>query len=256
MIREPASPVRGTGQSVRRCPCAWRPPNGIKWLACHGRGTKALPGLLKHGSSSFHGPDTGHAGFIGCMTISSVPPSSPFIPLDAYAKAAAGGQDIYVDIAGEPPQVLGMSATPGGRNAAWVAPDVDTATMFAQALAQRYGQAIASAVAHELELEPNPGKPLSAAAVAAAIDMAETSSHALSGVDFMIRLAISAAGNTPAFQQACGEAGVAPSSLDAVRRNELDVSMQARFDQAARSGLSPVSLGTAAEWLRDLLKES
>ncbi|QVQ24846.1 hypothetical protein [Achromobacter deleyi] len=188
------------------------------------------------------------------MTISSVTPSSPFISLDTFAKAAEGGQDIYVDIAGEKLQVLGMGATPGGRSVAWVAPDVDTASMFAQALAQSYGQGIASAVSRELGLEPNPGKPLSARTVAAAIDMAETSSHALSGVDFMTRLATSAAGNTPAFQQACNDAGVAPSSLDAARRTALDQAMEARFDQAARSGLSPVSLATAAGWLRDLLK--
>ncbi|MGY6268563.1 BspR family type III secretion system anti-sigma factor [Achromobacter denitrificans] len=188
------------------------------------------------------------------MTISSVTPSSPFISLDAFAKAAEGGQDVYVDIAGGRLQVLGTGATPGGRSVAWVAPDVDTTAMFTQTLAQSYGQGIASAVSRELGLAPNPGKPLSARTVAAAIDMAETSSHALSGVDFMTRLATSAAGNTPAFQQACKDVGVAPSGLDAGRRAALDQAMEARFEQAARSGQSPVSLATAAGWLRDLLK--
>ncbi len=188
------------------------------------------------------------------MTISSVTPSSPFVSLDAFAKAAEGGQDVYVEISGEKLQVLGTGATPSGRSVAWVAPDVDTTAMFAQALAHSYGQGIASAVSRELGLEPNAGKPLSARTVAAALDMAETSSHALSGVDFMTRLAVSASGNTPAFQQACADAGVAPSSLDAARRGALDDAMQARFDQAARSGQSPVSLATAADWLRELLK--
>ncbi|MNK22379.1 hypothetical protein D3C87_406540 [compost metagenome] len=188
------------------------------------------------------------------MTISSVTPSSPFVSLDAFAKAAEGGQDLYVDIAGEKLQVLGMGATPSGRSVAWVAPNVDTTAMFAQALAHSYGQGIASAVSRELGLDPSPGKPLSARTVAAAIDMAETSSHALSGVDFMTRLATSAAGNTPAFQQACTDAGIAPSSLDAARRAALDESMQGRFDQAARSGQSPVSLATASGWLRELIK--
>lgn len=190
------------------------------------------------------------------MTISSVTPSTPFLSLDTFAKAAEGGQDVYVDIAGEKLQVLGTGATPGGRSVAWVAPNVDTTAMFAQALAQSYGQGIASAVSRELGLEPNPGKPLSARTVAAAIDMAETSSHAISGVDFITRLALSACGNTPAFHQACGDAGVAPDSLDAARRAALDASMQARFDQAAQAGQSPVSLGTAAGWLRELLKTS
>jgi hypothetical protein len=47
---------------------------------------------------------------------------------------------------------------------------------------------------------------------------------------------------------------VAPSGLDAERRAALDQAMEARFDQAARSGQSPVSLATAAGWMRDLLK--
>ncbi|CAB3666712.1 hypothetical protein LMG26696_03659 [Achromobacter pulmonis] len=65
------------------------------------------------------------------MTISSVTPSSPFVSLEAFAKAAQSGQDVYVDIAGEKLQVLGMGTTPGGRSVAWVAPNVDTTSLFA-----------------------------------------------------------------------------------------------------------------------------
>lgn len=190
------------------------------------------------------------------MTISSVTPSSPFVSLDAFAKAAQSGEDVYVDIAGETLRVLGVGSTPGGRSVAWVAPNVDTTGMFAQALARSYGQGIASAVSRELGLEPNPGKPLSARTVTLALDMAQTSRDALSGVDFMTRLALSATNDAPAFQQACRDAGVAPSGLDAGRRGALDQAMQARFDQAAESGHSPVSLATAAGWLRDLLKSA
>ncbi|MFM9895182.1 hypothetical protein [Achromobacter xylosoxidans] len=190
------------------------------------------------------------------MTISSVTPSSPFVSLDAFAKAAQSGEDVYVDIAGETLRVLGVGSTPGGRSVAWVAPNVDTTGMFAQALARSYGQGIASAVSRELGLEPNPGKPLSARTVTLALDMAQTSRDALSGVDFMTRLALSATNDAPAFQQACRDAGVAPSDLDAGRRGALDQAMQARFDQAAESGHSPVSLATAAGWLRDLLKSA
>ncbi|WZB66609.1 hypothetical protein WJ971_00480 [Achromobacter xylosoxidans] len=175
------------------------------------------------------------------MTISSVTPSSPFVSLDAFAKAAQSGEDVYVDIAGETLRVLGVGSTPGGRSVAWVAPNVDTTGMFAQALARSYGQGIASAVSRELGLEPNPGKPLSARTVTLALDMAQTSRDALSGVDFMTRLALSATNDAPAFQQACRDAGVAPSGLDAGRRGALDQAMQARFDQAAESGHSPVS---------------
>ncbi|WP_238920510.1 hypothetical protein [Achromobacter xylosoxidans] len=152
------------------------------------------------------------------MTISSVTPSSPFVSLDAFAKAAQSGEDVYVDIAGETLRVLGVGSTPGGRSVAWVAPNVDTTGMFAQALARSYGQGIASAVSRELGLEPNPGKPLSARTVTLALDMAQTSRDALSGVDFMTRLALSATNDAPAFQQACRDAGVAPSGLDAGRR--------------------------------------
>lgn len=109
-------------------------------------------------------------------------------------------------------------------------------------------------ISRELGLEPNPGKPLSARTVALALDMAQTSSDALSGVDFLTRLAVSAAHGAPAFQQACADAGIAPASLDATRRGALDQAMQARFEQAAQSGQSPVALGTAAGWLRELLK--
>lgn len=86
------------------------------------------------------------------MTISSVTPSSPFVSLDAFAKAAQSGEDVYVDIAGETLRVLGVGSTPGGRSVAWVAPNVDTTGMFAQALARSYGQGIASAVSRELGL--------------------------------------------------------------------------------------------------------
>ncbi|WZB74541.1 hypothetical protein WJ972_28855 [Achromobacter insuavis] len=68
--------------------------------------------------------------------------------------------------------------------------------------------------------------------------MAQTSRDALSGVDFLTRLALSATNGAPAFQQACSDAGVAPASLDAARRGALDQAMQARFDQAAQSGQS------------------
>lgn len=146
------------------------------------------------------------------MTISSVTPSSPFVSLDAFAKAAQSGEDVYVDIAGETLRVLGVGSTPGGRSVAWVAPNVDTTGMFAQALARSYGQGIASAVSRELGLEPNPGKPLSARTVTLALDMAQTSRDALSGVDFMTRLALSATNDAPAFQQACRDAGVARST--------------------------------------------
>ncbi|WZB74542.1 hypothetical protein WJ972_28860 [Achromobacter insuavis] len=117
---------------------------------------KRQPGYSITGAVESPMGDLGHAGFIGCMTISSVTPSSPFVSLEAFAKAAESGQDVYVDVAGEKLQVLGMGATPGGRSVAWVAPNVDTTEMFAQALARSFGQGIASAVSRELGLGPTP----------------------------------------------------------------------------------------------------
>ncbi|WP_144630598.1 hypothetical protein [Bordetella genomosp. 13] len=188
------------------------------------------------------------------MTIDSVSRPVPGFPqIDAFTQAAQGGGDVYISVAGAQLQVLGTGATPGGRSVAWVAPDTDTVSMFSQALANTYGNGIASAVSRELGLAASPGRPLAARTIELAVDMAQTSRQALDGVDFATRLACSASTGSSVFMSACSQAGINPASLDVQQRHTLDAAMQQRFDQAAASGHSPVSLDTARTWLAQLL---
>lgn len=189
------------------------------------------------------------------MNNSSITSSSPLPSLEKFTEAAKAGQDLYVNINGEQRQILGLGSTPAGRSVAWLAPDVDTTSMFTQALAHTYGPGIASAVARELGLLPNPGKPLSSRRVEAAVDMANTSRHALSGVDFLSRISTSAMGNTSVFQQACRDRNLDPAMITPEQRQRLDQAMQTRFEQAYAAGHSPVPLATASQWLRELLQQ-
>lgn len=188
------------------------------------------------------------------MTIDSASPGPLGAPrLDAFTQAAQAGGEVYLTVSGNTLQVLGTGATPSGRSVAWVAPDLDTVSLFANALANTYGKGIASAVADQLGLHAAPGKPLSARTVALAVDMAETSRQALGGVDFVTRLSYSASAESAGFLAACRDTGIDPAGLDPARRQALDAAMQARFDAAAAQGRSPVEAATAQTWLRELL---
>ncbi|CAM3834722.1 hypothetical protein [Bordetella tumulicola] len=189
------------------------------------------------------------------MNNSSVTPSSPLLSLETFTEAAKAGQHVYVTVNGEQRQVLGLGSTPQGRSVAWLTPDVDTTSMFTRALEHTYGPGIASAVARELGLMPNPGKALSSRSVEAAVDMANTSRHALSGVDFLSRIGTSSVANTSAFQQACHDVNVDPSTVTTEQRQCLDQAMHVRFEQAYATGQSPVSPATANQWLRELLQQ-
>ncbi|MVW70466.1 hypothetical protein [Bordetella sp. 15P40C-2] len=188
------------------------------------------------------------------MNFSPVSPLSPVPSLETYTEAAKDGQDLYVNIDGKQRQVLSWGKTPNGRSVAWLEPDVDTTSMFTQALAQVYGAGIASAVSRQLGLQPAPGKPISARVVMSAVDMAKTAKDAMTGVDFLSRLSASAVADTPVFRQACKDCQVNPATLSAAQRAALDNAMETRFEAAARAGGSPVSLQTAAQWLRELLQ--
>jgi hypothetical protein len=188
------------------------------------------------------------------MTISPVSTLPPAPALEAYTEAAQKAQDLYVNIDNTQYQVLSWGQTPMGRSVAWIAPDVDTTSMFTQALAQTFGRGIASAVANQLGLDPAPGKPLSSRTVMSALDMADQARNAMTGVDFLSRLSTSALANTPIFKQACKDNGVDPTVITAAQRQDIDVAMQAQFEHASTQGLSPVSLETAGKWLRELIK--
>jgi hypothetical protein len=189
------------------------------------------------------------------MDRSPVTSSLPLLPLEQFTEAAKTDQALYVLVDGENRQVLGRGSLPDGRSAAWLAPDLDATSMFTQALAQTYGPNVAQVVARQLGLESQPGQPLAARVVRAAVEMADTAMTALSGVDFYSRLSASAVANTPVFQNACRECSLDPSAISQERRHQLDLAMQTRFDKAAAEGQTPVSLATAGQWLRELLKQ-
>lgn len=195
-----------------------------------------------------------HVFLMNINPTTSLPPQgSP--SLEHFEAAALGSEAVYISVSGQSMQVLGTGTTPGGRSVAWVAPDVDTTRLFTEALAHSYGTGITQAVARELGLEPSPGKPLSSRAVSQALDMAQTSSQALSGVDFVTRLDHSASARGAGFLSACRALAIDPSSLSPQRLQEIDAAMQLRFDQAAAQGQSPVAAETAQGWMRDLLRQ-
>jgi len=185
----------------------------------------------------------------------NAPVSLPAAPsIDDFAAAMAKGDAVYISVSGQSLQVLGTGVTPSGRSVAWVAPDVDTTSLFKDALARTYGQGIAIAVARELGLEPSPGKPLSSRVVSLALDMAQTSSQAMSGVDFATRLEFSARAAGQGFASTCRAEGIDPGKIDAAERQRIDDAMQRRFDQAAAAGQTPVAAETARAWLREILR--
>lgn len=184
-------------------------------------------------------------------SVSHLRPGAP--PIDEFKQAAQDGGNVYLSVAGEQLHVLATGTTPSGRQVSWVDPSLDTASMFSLSLANTYGSGIASAVSRELGLQAGAGKPLSARTVELAVDMAETSRVAMTGVDFATQLACSAVAGSNAFNDACHDAGIDPASVDPSRRQAVDAAMRDRFDAASANGLSPVSLDTAKAWLRELV---
>ena len=189
------------------------------------------------------------------MNSSSVTSLSPLLPLETYTEAAQRGQDLYINIDGTQYQVLSTGSTQKGRSVAWLAPNIDTTSMFTKALTHAYGPGIVREVSRQLGLVPAPGKALSARTVVAAIDMANAAKDALSGIDFVSRVHASAVANTPVFQQACHDSKLDPFTISLAQRESLDQAMHARFEHAAAAGESPVSLATAGQWLRELLQQ-
>ncbi|QEI08254.1 hypothetical protein FXN63_22255 [Pigmentiphaga aceris] len=186
------------------------------------------------------------------MTISPISSSSGFVSLDAFTQAAAGGREVYADIAGERLQVMATGSLPNGRSVAWIAPNVDTASMFVDTLARTFGTGVGTAVARELDLVSAPGKPLSSRTVTLAVDMAREAGQALGGVDFVTQLAFSAKASGAEFERTASALGIS-GSLDAAQRQTIDDAMQRRFDEAATSGNSPVPPSVAQSWLSEIL---
>lgn len=180
------------------------------------------------------------------------PPASSPIPVDH-----GNNDDQAVDQGNKPGsvkglQVLGTGTDPAGRPVHWVKADSQTAAMFADALARTYGSGIASAVTNELGIQHNDGL-LSRHTINKAIDMAETSRHALEGVDFALRLDYMAGSNSAAFLAVCADTGINADELVPQQRQDIDAAMEQHFQEAARAGQSPVTPETARGWLTALL---
>lgn len=195
------------------------------------------------------------------MTISNSFPlpgaagSAELPSLDAFQSAAEQGNWVHVSQDGSQWQVRATGTTPSQRSVAWVEPQSDATSTFVGALGQSFSRGIQAAVARELGLQPAPGRPLSARTVLQAIDMAQTSQTAMSGVDFLTRLNVSAASGSAAFAEVCRLAALDPAAFDPQQRAAIDARMQQRFDAASAQGLSPVSEPLARQWLAEELRQ-
>ncbi|SFQ13187.1 hypothetical protein SAMN05216567_111148 [Variovorax sp. OK605] len=196
-------------------------------------------------------------GNVSTAPLSSSSPVSPLPNLRAFEEAARQKTDGVIELDGDRLQVLATGATPTQRSVAWVRPQggADTTSAFVAALGQSFSGGITQAVARELDLAPAAGVPLASRTVSLAIDMARTGRQAMDGVDFLTRLDFSAANRGAGFEAACRNAGMQPSGLGAAQRTHIDAALDSRFAGAAEAGQSPVSAGTAAGWLCQILAE-
>lgn len=175
--------------------------------------------------------------------------------LEAFREAAQQGDCmLHLSQDGAQWEVKAVGSTPSQRSVAWVEPQTDTTSAFLNALGQSFSQGITRAVARELDLSAAPGRPLSSRTVRQAVDMAQTSQTALSGVDFLTRLQVSTIGNTAAFAEACRHMGIDPAGIGAEQRTAIDARMLQRFEAAMAQGRSPVDEATARAWLAEELR--
>lgn len=183
-------------------------------------------------------------------------PGSPL--LQAFEHAAATHDAVRITLDGTDFQVHGVGVMPQSRReVAWVSAadaQTDTTSVFVAALNQSFTSGIATAVARELDLRPAPGMPLASRSVQQALDMAQTGSRALSGVDFFTRLQFSAGANGLEFRQVCETLGRDHTAFTAAERQHIDTQMDQRFAQAQAQGVSPVGRELAEQWLRDALQ--
>lgn len=189
--------------------------------------------------------------------MSSIDPlrGGPSPLLEAFRESAGQGETVHVQVDGQELKVLAQGelhgSQGGARSVAWVQGEVDTTSMFVEALSQSYGSSLSGALARELGLEPAPGKPLSSRQVTQALEMAETGRQALSGVDFLTALQHSAKAQGPGWQAVLTELGIAPDSLSVEQRTQVDERMEARFATAQVRGQSPVPVETVRGWLKE-----
>ena len=104
--------------------------------------------------------------------------------MDDFRQGAAQNEELQVQLDGHSFKVISVGQTPSARSVAWVSGDQDTTGMFIAALESAVGSALSQVIASELDLRPNPGKPLASRTVEQALVMADTATTALEGVDF------------------------------------------------------------------------
>ncbi len=183
--------------------------------------------------------------------------SSP-LSIDAFQQAASTGTEIQVSEQDGQLKLLGTGETPSRRQVAWVEGSQqgnDAAALFLQTLLGSYGNRIGQAVARELGLDTQAGKPLTSRQVNLAIDMAATSQTAFSGMNFLSRTAISASANNAEFRAACGEAGVSAQSMDSDARKAIDLVFAKAFNAAADGDRNHIDLPTARSLMRDAITQ-
>lgn len=148
------------------------------------------------------------------------------LTLEAFERAAGtGDENATIEVNGERLEVLAQGRMPGsGRGVAWVASGSETgiARAFSEALAERFGGAIADKVSQELGLGALSGKRIESRLVRQAIDMAQTASTALEGSQFAATLTHGAVVNSPTFLAVAGKLGLASESVGAARRAAID----------------------------------
>lgn len=180
--------------------------------------------------------------------------------LEAFEQAAHKHDAVRITLDGAHWQVQGVGTMPQSRReVAWVSPDAaqsDTTSAFVQALGQSFSAGISAAVARQLDLQPAPGQALASRTVKLALDMAQTSRQALTGVDFLTRLQFSAAADGPEFRRVCESLALDAGALTAAERERIDAQLDERFAQAQASGASAVESDMAEQWLRQALQES
>jgi len=179
--------------------------------------------------------------------------------LDAFLNAASSAEndgELRVAIDGEKFLVLAKGRTANGREVAWIAnTEPDATSIYLEVFRRHFGARITEAVVGQLNGELVPGKPLFARTVTLALEMADRSLTALSGVDFLTRLHSSAIARGRNFDDTCLRMGLDAKQINDEVRASIDAEIQKRFQQALTIGESPVAFTTLQGWLEESMRK-
>ena len=183
----------------------------------------------------------------------NVPPS-----ISAFKRAAQEGVmvEIFIDGSTFDVRARGHLNTHGGSDHSvdWVTPQhQDTTHFFLQALKKNYGDKLSAITSRELAIESTHGKPLASRIVINALNMAETSSTALCGVDYFTRLEHSAEFGGSAYRKALIELKIEAPLIREDQKKSIDKVMLEKFNQEAAAGRSPIASIVVKNWLLEEL---